>query len=88
MTFASDAHRKWWFANNGGAGSGGGVPSFSGPVAAPSNGHFHTITVCGVEKHIWVDNEDVDSPEESKAIADKEDRKALDMQQMTGGGWK
>ena len=29
MTFKSDAHRRWWFANRGNAGGGGGPANFS-----------------------------------------------------------
>lgn len=92
MTFASDAHRKWWFANHGGCGSsgsgggGGCVPSF--PAVTALNGHWHTINVCGQENQVWVETDDVSTPSESAAIADKEDRKASDMHQIMGGGWK
>lgn len=85
MTFASDAHRKWWFANHGGGSTGsgsGGVPSF--PAVSALNGYWHTIKVCGVDRQIWVENDDLTTPDEAKAIIEKEDRKASDMQQIMG----
>lgn len=76
MSFASDAQRKHFFANGGGP-SGGSVPTFPDVQA---NGHWHTMTVCGVEKHVWIDSSEQDlEPAERQKIAQKEDRKSSEI---------
>lgn len=77
MSFASDAQRKHFFANGGA--SGGSIPNFVKP-----EGHWHTMTVCGVEKKVWIDPADDEpyEPGELARITEKEDRKASEMQIM------
>ena len=92
MSFTSDAQRRWFFATGGnggggGGGSGGGASDAGGsPVLV---GHWHTMTVAGVQKQVWIDaDSDPLSAAEKTAIAAKEDRKSYEMQSITGGGWK
>lgn len=42
MAFASDAHRKWWFANHGGSAGGGGGDPFAGVHFVTSSESYGT----------------------------------------------
>ncbi len=72
MSFASDAQRKHFFANNGGSGGGSGVPTF--PEVGDGQ-YVHTIKVNGVDRYVVLDESDRATPEERRESDLKEIRK-------------
>lgn len=80
--FKSDAQRKHFFVNNGAGSTSVSVTPV--PVVGPGQ-YVHSILVCGGVRHVVCEESDRLTREENFAISDKEDRKANDMQAISGG---